>query len=849
MRGQRRRRLLHSMRANVAALLVLVIAGLVGYSLLRADLLKNAQSTGTALAGSYAAEEYSSLVVYETLLDFGAESIDAWYGQGWTHEEVQDWLAAYLQRLQALLGDASVDPYAVLDGRIVAANPWEGDEGFDTGQAAWYQQAVQARGEVIFTDVYTDVITGQPVITIARQCGRSGAVLAFDIFPENFQFQYSTLTLPEGGSFFLCDASGTRLHQQTQLASSSEEALRQYVADLAGQVRSGALDRYDAAITDLEGARRNVYSSILPNGWLAILTVPYETILQELCGFTGVCSAMLLICLAAVALLGWRDLRLNRRAARTNETVRVLGNSYYALYRVDYEHDAYEMIKGSDYVRSRVGPAGRYEDLLQVMGEVIEPDAVDDYKRSFSLENIRRLVDRRMRDFGGDFRRRFGAVYRWVSVRVLFDESLAPGEVVLCFREVEEEKQQRLEERKLLEQSLEAARKSERAKQAFFSNMSHDMRTPLNAIQGLTELARQQLDDRDKLAGYLDKIGYSSRQLLELVNDILDMSRMEQGKVVLDNQQFNLTECISLCAEAFRPQAEAEGKTLEVSLQVKQATVLGDSFRISQIMNNLLSNAFKFTAHGDRVSVRLTQFERDEHAKYQIVVQDTGAGMSQDFLPQLFEPYARETRFGVRQVSGTGLGMPIVKNLVTQMSGQIQVESAPDQGTTFTIVIPFTAVDDPLPGREVAPEQGAFSLSGRRILLAEDNMVNMEIATEILTMNGVEVIQAWNGQEAVECFRSSAPFHFDAILMDMQMPVMDGCEAARRIRAMARPDAGRVPILAVTANAFAEDLAATSAAGMDAHISKPIDFNILCQTLEKLIGQGHAQAPGRPSSG
>ena len=836
MRGRRWRRLLSSMRVNVAALLVLVIVGTVGYQLLRVDLLKNAQSTGTALAASYAAEEYSSLVVYETLIDFGAETIDTWYERGWSHDQVQDWLAVYLQRIQSLLGDGAVDPYAVLDGQIIAANPWEGDASFDAAQAGWYQQAVQAQGKAIFTDLYTDVITGRPVITIAQQCRRSGAVLAFDIFPENFQFQYSALNLPEGASFFLCDTGGSLLYDQTSL-SAAEDELRAYAGELARQVRSGALDYYDAAITDLEGARRNVYYSALPNGWVAILTVPYETILQGLSGFTTVFSLVLIICLGAVVLLGWRDLRLNHRAERTNETVRVLGNSYYALYRVDYERDTYEMIKGSDYVRGRVGAAGRYEDLLQVMGEVIEPDALDDYKRSFSLENIRRLVDRRMRDFGGDFRRLFGSVYRWVSVRVLFDESLAPGEVVLCFREVEEEKQQRLEERKLLEQSLEAARRSEKAKQAFFSNMSHDMRTPLNAIQGLTELARQHLDDREKLSGYLEKIGYSSRQLLELVNDILDMSRMEQGKVVLDNQQFNLAECVSLCAEAFRPQAEAEGKTLDVAIQVRQSTVLGDSFRISQIMNNLISNAFKFTGEGDSVCVSLTQFERDEHAKYQIVVRDTGSGMSQDFLPQLFEPYARETRFGVRQVAGTGLGMPIVKNLVTQMSGEIQVESAPDQGTTFTIVIPFTAVDAPLPGREIPPDRAAFSLEGRRILLAEDNMVNMEIATEILAMNGVEVVQAWNGQEAVDCFHAAPPFHFDAILMDMQMPVMDGCEAARRIRAMARPDAGSVPILAVTANAFAEDLAATAAAGMDAHISKPIDFNILCKTLEKLIGQ------------
>ena len=219
--------------------------------------------------------------------------------------------------------------------------------------------------------------------------------------------------------------------------------------------------------------------------------------------------------------------------------------------------------------------------------------------------------------------------------------------------------------------------------------------------------------------------------------------------------------------------------------------------------------------------------------------------MSEDFLPQLFEPYARETRFGVKKVAGTGLGMPIVKNLVTQMSGQIYVDSEAGKGTTFTIVIPFTAVKEE---KEEKKEQPAglpgTSLEGKTVLLAEDNEVNMEIATEILTMSGIKILQAWNGLEAVERFKESPPFSIDAILMDMQMPRMDGCEAARTIRALLRPDAGTVPVIAVTANAFAEDIAATTAAGMNAHVSKPIDFAVLLQTLEELTGgQGRGRTP------
>ena len=440
-----------------------------------------------------------------------------------------------------------------------------------------------------------------------------------------------------------------------------------------------------------------------------------------------------------------------------------------------------------------------------------------------------------MRDFGGDFRRLFGGAYRWVNVRVLFDESLAPGEVVLCFREVEEEKQRQLQEHKLLQDALEVARKNEASKQTFFSSMSHDMRTPLNAIIGLSELAENSAQGMPKVQEYLRKIRVSSRQLLGLINDILDMSRMEQGQVTLNNSRLDLRACVEECAEPFRVQAQTEGKTLELSFDLRQVWVEADGFRIQQILNNLLSNAFKFTERGDRVALEVRQMDQGEYAKYQFVVADTGIGMSPEFLPHLFETYSRELRFSAKRAAGTGLGMPITKNLVAQMNGEITVDSRPGEGSTFTVVLPFARAEQEEEHQPAKPAAETVSLEGRHVLLAEDNEINMELATEILSMNGVKVTQAWNGREAVEQFQASEPFAFDAILMDMQMPEMDGCEAARRIRAMHRPDAGQVPILAVTANAFAEDIAATTAAGMNAHISKPIDFALLCRTLSSLM--------------
>lgn len=839
----RLKRVLGSMRLNFIAFAALIVIAVIGISLIRSTLFDNAWETGTSMARNYAAEEQSSLTMYETLLTFGTASIDDRTKQGWSREEMRQWTDIYFARLDSVLGEGVVDPYVVLDGEIIAAHPWDVDETYDVESTEWYQRAISAEGKVIFTDLYTDVIYGKPVITIAQQCAYADAVMAFDILPENIRFQFDDLSMEAGDSFFLCDSRGQIIYADTGIELPREE-VQAYLNSLVARISAGEVDGSGLNISDLDGQARAVYYARLSNGWYSIVTIPHSNILGDFSWLKMCLILMIALFLLLIAGMTWRDMRIGERIERTNETVRVLGNSYYALYRVDYGADTYEMIKGSDYVRERIPPSGPYGDLLRTAGEVVDPDAYKDFLENFSSENIRKLVSRRVRNFGGDFLRRFGNEMRWVSVRILFDESLAPEEVVLCFQEVEEEKQRELRQRRLLEDALEIARKNEVSKQSFFSNMSHDMRTPLNAIIGLSDLAAGHVEDPEKVREYLKKINFSSRQLLGLINDILDMSRMEQGKLVLNSKEFDLKQCMEECVGSFRFQAEAARKTLTLQMDVRDAQVMGDPFRIGQVMNNLLSNAVKFTREGDSIRVTVTQMEAapGQLCKYRLVIADTGIGMSKEYLPHLFEPYSREMRFGERQAVGTGLGMPITQSIVTQMNGEIHVESAPGEGTTFTIILPFAIAHKQAQAAEAADGgEEAFSLEGKRILLAEDNEVNMEITTELLQMNGVAVTQAWNGAEAVERFREAEAFAFDAILMDMQMPVMDGCEAARRIRALRRPDARRVPIVAVTANAFAEDIAATSAAGMDAHVSKPIDFAHLVKVLRECIGSGAAQ--------
>lgn len=829
-RSRSRQNLWKQIRFYILTLLIFLILAISSLHILQNNLLENAQQTGNSLARSLAVEEERSLSTYEALIQIGAHRLERMAADSLSETEIQDRLESFCEDIRQITGNLG-EPYVVLNGTLIGTT---GRPVKDVSSASWYQQAMAADGAIVYSDLYFNETYNQNVITIAAKSGDGGNAMVFDIFPGEFQHTDHQIALPEGGSYYLCDRNGVLLYAKTELTAGKEE-MQAYLNGIIEKIEAGALSSPDSYIVDLNHQNRSVYYSLSENGWYSIVTIPRSTILGDLFQFTLGFSIVFLLFLGFTALMSVRNFLLSQRVERTNDTVRVLGNSYYAIYRVDYETGTYDMIKGSDYLRERLPQKGDYQTFLTVAAAVIEDGAYQEFVKSFSLENIHALVKKRVRDYGGDFLRLFNNEYRWVNVRLLFDESLSQGEVVLCFREVNAEKQAQLHQMRLLENALDNARKNESSQHSFFSSMSHDMRTPLNAIIGLTELAEKSVEDVEKSREYLGKIKMASRQLLTLINDLLEFSRLERGKLDLNQESFNLKTCVETCVEVFRAQAQLEGKHLRLFFELQNSMVLGDSSRITQIMNNLVSNAVKYTNPGDTITVRVRELGDQRIKKYQFIVSDTGRGMTPAFLEKIFEPYEREIRFGEKNVTGTGLGMPIVKSIVSQLDGQINVESKLGEGSTFTVTLSMETAEEQAAfhKQEDVAVSEALDLSGKRILLAEDNDVNMEIATELLLMHDMEVTQAWNGREAVTRFAESSPGYFDAILMDMQMPEMDGCEATRAIRAMNRPDAQSVPILAVTANAFAEDIAATTEAGMDAHISKPIDFAILYQTLSE----------------
>ena len=808
-----------------------------GVILVRAKLLQNTQDLGMSLAESYGAEEELQVTTFRNFLELGSQYVEELSSSGADTEEIQTWLHSYFAKITAIVGENVMDPYAVIDGAIVAANPWEGNGGYDYQGTDWYRQALEADGEVIFTDAYIDAITGSPVITTARKFEGSDDVLAMDIFPRNFHERAESKGLPEDGSLYLCDSKGTLLYSSTKWDASDEE-LQYFTDELFKGIQDGSLLAYDASFQDPDGVQRGAYYYTMSNGWTVILTIPFQTVLMgernlPVMTMVGI-SALVIVAMLVMVI---RDLVNSRRIRQADTTIHILSDSFYAIYRVNYKTGVYEAIKTSPDVADALSKIGDYQRLLSTVGTLVDPETFQEFSLAFSLESIRQRVAAKIPDYGGDYQRRFGDVYKWVNIRTLYDGSRAPDEVILCFREVDLEKRLQLQHMNILQEALETAKKSTKAKNVFFSNMSHDMRTPLNAIIGLSELAQRDRDDREKVDGYMRKIAFSGKQMLSLVNDILELSRLESGRHTLDCRPFNLRQCVEDLTAVFQDMARKDDRDFSVKMELTDAVVEGDPYKLGQILNNLLSNAFKYSRAGDRVEVTVKQFHFQQHSKYQFTVEDTGIGMSEQFLEHIFDPYARETRFASQSITGTGLGMPIVKSLVQQMSGEITVESTLGEGSRFTVTLPMEVVRGAEP-EEARPEAGAeapVDLTGKRVLLAEDNELNMEIAVEILTMNGMEVVQAANGAEAVAAFQKSPPYSIHAILMDMQMPVMDGCTAARAIRAMDRPDAAGVPIIAVTANAFAEDIAKTTEAGMDGHISKPIDFTVLNRTLARLI--------------
>nr|WP_330410459.1 ATP-binding protein [Coprococcus catus] len=407
----------------------------------------------------------------------------------------------------------------------------------------------------------------------------------------------------------------------------------------------------------------------------------------------------------------------------------------------------------------------------------------------------------------------------------------------LAHRKQELEKDEEYKRELLI--TAKKAEASNRAKTEFLQRMSHDIRTPINGIRGMVNMADHYADDMEKQTEYRTKVKEASNLLLELVNDVLDMSKLESGEVVLEESPFNLS---SIFREVFgvieQMAAEQNIRIMWEKKEIKHRDLIGSPGYVKRVMMNILSNAVKYNRENGQIYISCIEIpsKQPEMTTMEFVCRDTGIGMSDEFQKHIFEPFAQEHTGSRTKFAGTGLGMPITKKLVKKMGGTISFESEKGVGTTFVIRVPFKIDPDADKGKEQT-DASEKSIKGLHILLAEDNELNMEIAEFMLQNEGADVAKAWNGQETVELFKKSEPGEFDVILMDIMMPVMNGYEATKMIRSLDREDAKTIPIIAMTANAFTEDRIRAKAAGMNAHIAKPIDSKKIEDTLLLVLKQ------------
>lgn len=822
---------------SIAIFIFFLLVSLVSLHVVRNKILENSHIMGQEIAARFATKETMKIKTQEMLLRSAAQSIEQilLVRPDWSEEEIAEEQRNFIASIEANSEVSRFEMTAVIGGKVIGTPTWETES--DPGKLPWYEAALNSKGRVVYSNLYKTGQSEARVLTMSMQLGNGNDVLAMHIYPEKLNALLADNKLPNHSYYYLCDPNGNIMFTINERTLSLEEQ-QPYVDHIFHEVRKSLQSGERSYITDYEGNKRGVYYAISDKGWISIVTIPYDYLLGDYQNLLQWFITTLGIMLLLMLLLALRERMLNQQVETVNEVVKVLGNSYNSIYRINFKDGKFFMVKAEPFDGLEPSESGNYDDLFKGVLAYVEPSAVEEFSETFSLENIRKLIESGVYDFGGEFRQRFGNEYRWVNVRLICDKNLRNGEAIMSFREVDAEKQKQLEHMLIIERALRVAQQNTKARNMFFSAMSHDMRAPLNGMIGMAELAALHKDNPEAVEDYVHKIKSAGKQLLTLINDILEMAKMENGKVEHLQEDFDIYSVVNDISALFEAQASVEKKNFEKKLYVRHEIVNGDVQALHQILNNVISNGVKYTQENGNIvfEVRRGMLNKKGRRCYSFVVRDTGCGMSEKFLEKIFTPFERDSLFGAQNVIGTGLGMTIVKSLVERMEGTIHVESQLDVGTCVTITIPFNVVQPDKYSNAAEEKQAQLKdFAGSVVLVAEDNDINMEIITELLQMNGLKVIQAANGQEAVDKFVSAQVNGIDLILMDIQMPVMDGCQATTTIRNIDREDAVTVPIIALTGNAGDKDVEAAMQAGMNSYMVKPIQMKLLAQTMSEYI--------------
>lgn len=528
-------------------------------------------------------------------------------------------------------------------------------------------------------------------------------------------------------------------------------------------------------------------------------------------------------------------------ATKRSEIISAIATLYVTIVHANVKERTYELLKGHDLVQKILGQKGKIDDVMERLPTTFAAKEWREQYREFL--NFDTLTER-LRNTNFVSIEFMGTNGKWRLSRFIVKSRDTQGNVVdvlYVVRDITEEKLRELMYQKQLKASMEDAQRANISKTAFLQRMSHDIRTPLNGIVGMIHIAEKYKNDVDKLRECRQKALQSTDYLQKLINNVLDISKLESGSLVLEHKSFDMVELLSNNMTVVAMSAYENGVRFEGGVEantIRHRYLIGSPVHLSRVLMNLASNAIKYNHFHGTVNVHCEELSDDGNiAVFKFVCSDTGLGMSEEFQKHAFDVFAQEGKQSTTTFSGSGLGLSIVKDIIELMGGMIELESKENVGSTFTVTVPFKidhSVENNDSQNDSCPQ--SMELSGKRVLLVEDNAINMEIAYAILEEEHLNITEAKNGKEALEIFQNSKLNEYDVIIMDVMMPVMDGLEATKAIRMLEREDAKKIPIIAMTANAFEEDRKACLDAGMDEHIGKPIDIPLLKRTITKAIG-------------
>ena len=531
-------------------------------------------------------------------------------------------------------------------------------------------------------------------------------------------------------------------------------------------------------------------------------------------------------------------LTLGKQIKKTRQALHALGTAYYHISRLNLKTKKIELVKRSREMDMGIKEnTADWDPQFKIIEDIIAEPFVQKYMEFFDIQTMAARLHNK-ESMSSEFKKKDGSWFLSMVVPQSYDKNGNVTSVLIANRDVTSEKMRELRQEEELREAKLKAECANKAKSLFLFNMSHDIRTPMNAIIGYADLAIRHLQETEKLGRYLQKIQICGKELLSMLGNVLDLARIENNKVEMEYTVSNVHECFENCVTMFQQQAESKNQMLSLTEQIMYPYVYMDAPHLSEICLNIISNAIKYTNTGGTISCNVLQesCKKEDWCNLIITITDNGIGMSEEFQKHIFEAFERERNSTASRIEGSGIGMGITKKLVELMNGTIEVKSKQGEGSSFTVTVPCRkALKEDMLEKKNTNLHNKKCLNGVRILLVEDNEINTEIARELLTEEGCIVETANDGVACIDMVEKAEADYYKMILMDIQMPVMNGYDATLAIRKMKDTKKARIPIVAMTANAFAEDIQKVLSVGMNDHVAKPVDMNILVSTMMKYL--------------